>query len=609
MKVAIPPLKDRLASLPSGPGVYLFKNSQGTILYIGKAVSLKERVRSYFQSGSDLPAKSRIMISQIVEIETLVTHSELEALLLESNLIKKHKPKYNILLRDDKQYPYLCLPVTEPFPRLKIVRRVKKDGNLYFGPYVPTHAMRETVKWIRKYFPLATCKIEIDGKAERACLEFEVKRCMAPCTGNQTREEYREIVNQVRYFLEGKDKELLSILKKEMETLAERENFEEAARMRDRIERISQVLERQRISSVDLEDQDVIALAREGRYADLQILFVRGGLLIGRSDFFWDQLTDEKDEELYLSFVEQFYSRERLIPEQITLPLSLGNRALIEIWLSDKRGKTVALRSPVRGRDLKLVKMAEENARLALQERIAAREGGESVLKQMASLLRLNGVPRRIEGIDISNIMGSDSVGSLVVMTNGKMNKSEYRRFHIKSVDGPNDFAMIFEIVTRRFQKKEEGAERAPLPDLLVIDGGKGQLSLALEALEKTGISQLAVVGLAKEKGEKDERIYFPGEGEPMILNPRSPVTHLLVQLRDEAHRFAVAYHRNLRGKRMVASFLDQVPGVGVSRKKALLKHFKSVARIKSASAEELAEADGFSPALARKLYQHLHPE
>ncbi|MBI3605346.1 MAG: excinuclease ABC subunit UvrC [Nitrospirae bacterium] len=629
----------KLSHLPQTPGVYLFKNVKEAVIYIGKALSLKERVRSYFQPGAAHSLKTTLMVSQISDLETISTESELEALLLESNLIKKYQPKYNIILRDDKHYPYLCLPITEDFPRLRIVRRVKKDGNLYFGPYVPSGAMRETVKWIKKYFPLATCNIEINGKAERACIEFQIKRCFAPCTGNQSKEEYREIVDQVRLFLEGKDKELLSGFKKEMEAYAGRENFEEAARIRDRIFQIKKVLERQRVSSTELEDQDVIALAREGKYADMQILFIRGGLLIGRSDFFWDRLTEEKDEELYLSFIEQFYAKERLIPKEIFVPLELPEKALMEKWLAEKRGRSVHLRSPGRGKDYRLLKMAEENARMTLQTRVLTKEGSQAVLKQMESLLKLKAVPGRIEGIDISNIMGTDAVGSLVVMTDGKMNKSEYRRYHIKTVEGANDFAMIHEIVTRRFghmkgnvdpsankaserlmsaveplpkQARREGATRAPtigaFPDLMVIDGGKGQLSLALEALERAGISSLPVVGLAKEKGIKEERIYFPGQSEPMVLDPRSPVTRLLVQLRDEAHRFAVAYHRNLRGKRMIASFLDHIPGVGAARKKELLKHFKTVARIKTATLAELEEVKGISPAVARKLYQELHP-
>lgn len=597
-------LQNSLSHLPGSPGVYLFRNRQDAIIYIGKANSLKDRIRSYFQSEASHSPKTALMISQIANIETIATSSELEALLLESNLVKKHKPKYNILLRDDKQYPYLCLPITESFPRLKIVRRVKKDGNLYFGPYVPTNAMRETIKWIRKYFPLATCKIVIDGKAERACLEFQIKRCMAPCTGNQSMEDYRRIVNQVKLFLEGKDRDLLLMLKSEMESYAERENFEEAARIRDRIYHIKQVLERQRVSSTQLEDQDVIALARDGKYADIQILFVRGGLLTGRSDFFWDQLTEEKDEELYHSFIEQFYAKERLIPKEIFVPIVLDEKELIEKWLTEKRGKSVYLLSPSRGKDYQLLKMAEENARMTLQSKIITKEGGLAALKQMSLILKLPFLPKRIEGIDISNIMGTDSVGSLVVMVDGKMDKSEYRRFHIKTVQGQNDFAMIHEIVSRRFRKM--GEKR---PDLLVIDGGKGQLSLAMEALNRVGIQGVPVIGLAKEKGEREERIYFHDQLEPLILDPRSPVTHLLVQLRDEAHRFAVSYHRNLRGKRMVASFLDEIPGVGVARKKALLRHFKAVRRIKAATLEELMEVDGISPKTAKKLYVIMHPE
>ncbi|MHB8483177.1 MAG: excinuclease ABC subunit UvrC [Nitrospiria bacterium] len=595
-------LQNKLAQLPSTPGVYLFKNHKDAVLYIGKAVSLKARVRSYFQTGAISSVKTALMVSQITDLEYLTTHSELEALLLESNLVKKYKPKYNILLRDDKQYPYLCLPVTEDFPRLKIVRRVKKDGNLYFGPYVPTRAMRETIKWIRKYFPLATCAIDIDGKADRACIEFQIKRCMAPCTGNQSREEYRVIVDQVRLFLEGKDRELLSILQKEMEAYAETEQFEDAARIRDRIFQIQVIWERQRVSSTRMEDQDVIALAREGKYADIQILFIRGGLLTGRSDFFWDQLTEERDEELYVSFIEQFYAKDRLIPKEIFIPVELAERELIDKWLTEKKGKPVNLRSPGRGKDYQLLQMAEANARLMLQSKVAAKEGGLAVLKQVESLLKLPTLPRRIEGIDISNIMGTDAVGSLVVMTDGKMNKNEYRRFQIKTIEGANDFAMIHEIVSRRF-----GGLPEKLPDLLVIDGGKGQLSLAGEALTGAGYGSIPLVGLAKEKEEKEERIYFPGQSDPMILDPRSPVTHLLVQLRDEAHRFAVSYHRNIRGKRMVVSFLDQIPGIGLKRKKALIKHFKTVAKIKSATIEELSQAEGITSKIAEKLHRRLH--
>ena len=595
-------LKNKVSRLPSSPGVYLFKNSRDLVLYIGKAISLKDRVRSYFQDGASHTVKTKFMVTQIADLEYIATKSELEAFLLESNLIKKHRPKYNIMLRDDKQYPYLCLPVTEDFPRLKIVRRVKKDGNLYFGPYIPSSALKEAVNMIRRYFPLATCKIEIDGKADRPCLEFQIKRCMAPCTGYQSKEDYRGIVNQVRLFLEGKDRELIQILERVMEAHAGREAFEEAAVVRDRIAKIKMILERQRVSSTDLEDQDVIALAREGKYADMQILFVRGGLLVGRWDYFWDDLSGEKEEVLFQSFIEQYYAKERLVPKEIFIPIDLPGKPLIEKWLSEKRGKAVYLKSPSRGKDYQLLSMAEENARHSLQGRIAAKEGDHAVLKQMESLFGLPSVPRRVEAIDISNIMGTLAVGSLAVMENGKPNKNEYRRFQIKTVEGANDFAMIHEVVSRRFGP---GAEN--FPDLLVIDGGKGQLSQAMEAMARAGVKGIPVIGLAKEKGVKEERIFFPGRPEPMILDPRSPVTHLLVKLRDEAHRFAVSYHRHLRGKKMVASLLDTVPGIGPTRKRALLLHFKTFANIRSATLEALSGVKGMTAPSAQLLFDHLH--
>ncbi|HXN07307.1 MAG TPA: excinuclease ABC subunit UvrC, partial [Nitrospiria bacterium] len=399
---APPDIKSKVSLLPSSPGVYLFKNSRDTVIYVGKAISLKDRVRSYFQDQNVPSVKTAFMVSQIADLEYIATGSELEAFLLESNLIKKHRPKFNVMLRDDKQYPYLCLPVTEDFPRLKIVRKVKKDGNLYFGPYIPSGALKSTLNWIRRYFPLATCKIEIDGKAERPCLEYQIKRCMAPCTGYQSREEYQKIVGQVRLFLEGKDKDLVRLLSREMERLAEAQAFEEAGRVRDRIANIESVLEKQRISSTDLEDQDVIFLAREGKYADLQILFVRGGLLVGRGDYFWDNLSGETDEEIYQTFLEQYYAKDRLIPPEIFVPKELSDRSLIEKWLTEKRGRSVTLKSPSRGKDYQLLKLADENARLSLNGRVAAKEGELAILKQAETFLGLPRLPHRIEAVDIS---------------------------------------------------------------------------------------------------------------------------------------------------------------------------------------------------------------
>src|SRR5215475_5491262 len=440
-------LQSKLHHLPDQPGVYLFKDAAGAILYIGKAASLADRVRSYFLKGADQSPKTTLLVSQIADLETIVTRSELEALILESNLIKRHHPKLNVVLRDDKQYPYLRLPIKENFPRLSIVRRVQKDGALYYGPYTPAGALRETLKVIKKVFPLATCTIEIDGTAERACIEFEIKRCMAPCTGNQSKEEYHQIVRQVRQFLEGHDRELLDDLRAQMAAVAEQEEFEEAARLRDRILKIERTLEKQRITQTTATDQDVIGIARHGTVVDLQLLFVRGGLLIGRKDFFWPQSADATDEELVHSAVEQFYNKEGQPPRELLIPVDIPDADLLARWLSDKRGETVRVLAPERGTKHQLVMLAEENAAAALDDHVRNEELDRQASEELQRLLRLETVPRRIEGFDISNTMGDQSVASMVVWEDGRMNKSDYRRFKIQTVTGANDFASMQEVV------------------------------------------------------------------------------------------------------------------------------------------------------------------
>ena len=580
-------LQSKLAHLPESPGCYLFKNEKKEILYVGKAAVLTDRVRSYFQKGSDQTPKTSLLVNEIADLETIVTRSVLEALILESNLIKRHRPRFNVVLRDDKQYPYLRLPIKEDFPRLSIVRRVQKDGALYYGPYTPAGALRETLKVIRKVFPLATCEIDINGKAERACIEFEIKRCMAPCIGNQSRDEYHLIVKQVRQFLEGRDRELLDSLRGEMERAAEREQFEEAARLRDRLFNVERTLEKQRITQISASDQDVVGLARQGTAADLQLLFVRGGLLIGRKDFFWPQSGDAGDEELVRSAIEQFYNKEGQPPKELLVPTALDDAPLIEQWLTEKRGETVRLMAPERGVKHQLVLLAEENAGATIADHLRNEALDRQATAELKRLLRLEKAPHRIEGFDISNIMGNQSVASLVVWEDGQAKKSDYRKFRIKTVEGANDFASMQEAVMRRYGATEELAR----PDLILIDGGLGQLSAALEGLKQVGQEQIPIIGLAKARGEKEERIFLPGRKNPIILRPTSPATHLVQRIRDEAHRFAVTYHRKLRGKALLSSELDQISGIGEIRRTRLLKQFGSLDRIAAATDEQLRSA------------------
>lgn len=582
-----PELQSKLDHLPEQPGVYLMKSARGEIVYIGKARVLADRVRSYFLKGSDHTPKTSVLVGQVADIETIVTRSELEALILESNLIKQHRPRFNVVLRDDKQYPYLRLPIKEDFPRLSIVRRVQKDGALYYGPYVPTGAMRETLKVIRKVFPLATCEIEINGRAERACLEFEIKRCMAPCIGNQTKEEYHLIVKQVRMFLEGRDTELLDGLRAEMEAAAEGEHFEEAARLRDRIVKIDRTLERQRVTQTSAIDQDVMGIARQGSAVDLQMLFVRGGLLIGRKDFFWPEGADTPDEELVRSAIEQFYNKDGLPPKELLIPVSLEDKPVIEDWLSQKKGESVRLVMPERGAKHQLLLLAEENAAAAVANHLRDQEIDRQAVEELRRLLRLPRAPRRIECFDISNTMGDQSVASMVVWEEGQAKKADYRKYRIKTVEGANDFASMQEVVARRYHESQE----LPLPDLVMIDGGLSQLMAATEGLRAIGRTDLAMIGLAKARGDKEERIFLPGRKNPILLNPSSPATHLLQRIRDEAHRFAITYHRKLRGKALVASELDGIIGIGAIRRNRLLKTFGNLEKIAGATDDQLRRA------------------
>jgi len=580
------------------------KGKGGEILYIGKANVLADRVRSYFQKGADLTPKNRLLVSSVTDIETMVTRSELEALILENNLIKRHRPRFNVILRDDKNYPYLRLPIKEAFPRFTIVRKVQNDGALYYGPYVPAGALRETLRVIRKVFPLATCEIEIDGKAERPCIEYEIKRCMGPCVGYQTSKDYHEIVRQTRMFLEGRDTELLESYRARMDAASDAEDYEEAARIRDRIFKIERTLERQRVAQTEIVDQDVVGLARDGAAADIQMLFVRGGLLVGRKDFHWGQVEDQPDDELVRSVIEQFYNKEVIPPKQVLLPIALPEADLISRWLSERKGEKVQVLAPERGTKHHLVQMAEENAVAALKDHLRDGATERAAVEELRKLLHLKKAPTRIEGFDISNIQGNQGVASMVVWEAGGAKKGEYRKFRIKTVEGADDFASMREVVLRHYSGVKE--DQRPLPDLILIDGGIGQLGAAIDALRELGLARIDIVALAKAKGAKEERIFLPGRKNPVILKPSSPATHLLQRIRDESHRFAITYHRKLRSRALLASKLDDIAGVGPAKRRDLLRYFGSLEALAAASEADLQRVGGVGPHTAKEIRQAL---
>ena len=596
-------LQARLDRLPDLPGVYLMRAQRGEILYVGKANRLADRVRSYFQQGTTLTPKNRLLVEIVTDIETIVTRSELEALILENNLIKRHRPRFNIILRDDKNYPYLRLPIKEAFPRFTIVRKVQNDGALYYGPYVPSGALRETLRVIRKVFPLATCEIEIDGKAERPCIEYEIKRCMAPCVGYQTSQEYHDIVKQARMFLEGRDTELLESYHAQMEAASEREDFEQAARIRDRIFKIERTLERQRVAQTEIVDQDIVGLARDGTAADIQMLFVRGGLLVGRKDFHWGQVADTPDEELVRSVIEQFYNKEVLPPKQVLLPIALPEADLISQWLSEKKGEKVQVLAPERGTKHHLVQLAEENAAAALKDHLHDEATERAAVEDLQELLHLKKAPTRIEGFDISNIQGNQAVASMVVWEAGGPKRSEYRKFRIKTVEGANDFASMHEVVLRHYSGVKE--DQRPLPELILIDGGIGQLGAAMDALRELGLG-IDIVALAKAKGDKEERVFLPGRKNPVILKPSAPATHLLQKIRDESHRFAITYHRKLRSRAFLSSKLDEIAGVGPAKRRDLLRYFGSVEALAAASEADLQRVGGVGLHIAKEIHKAL---
>lgn len=662
-----------LNSLPHKPGIYLMKDGEGTIIYVGKAISLFNRVRSYFQESTDHSPKNRSMVSKIEDIEFLVVRNEVEALVLESNYIKQYRPKYNVLLRDDKSYPYIKVAITEDFPRVYRVRSFQRDGNRYFGPYTNSGAVDATLDLLNKLFAFRTCRYDASAWApprtgetpanwkpkllNRPCTQYYIHRCIAPCVGYADREEYDKIIQQVILFLEGKHDEVLKDLQRRMEEAAENLNFEEAARIRDRIKAVERVLEKQRIINTEgQDDQDVIALASGDDETCAQVFFFRSGKLIGREYFILQGTRDSSPGEIMSSFLQQFYESSPHIPAEILVEVEPDDQEMLQNWLKEKRrGTSAAGRSssvtisvPKRGEKLRLIEMVRNNAKEVLEQQrikwLTDNQKTQMALDELQEALNLVSPPQRIECYDISNTQGSNSVGAMAVFEGGKPKNSEYRRFKIKSVEGPNDFASHQEVLRRRFRKAATLQENAldkessavvdkvsqrdneesgeveekegslhhewAMPDLVIIDGGKGQLNAALQVMHELDLD-IPIIGVAKEEGSHTklataEEIYIPGAVEPIILPRNSQGLYLLQRIRDEAHRFGITYHRKLRSNNTFKSLLDEIPGIGPKRKQALMKHFGSIRAISTASIEELAAISGMTRDAAEKVKEFI---
>jgi excinuclease ABC subunit C len=597
----------RLKALPAQPGCYIFRDEHGRVLYVGKALSLRSRVRSYFRKSSNLGARIARMVAQIRDIEWVVVDSELEALVLECNLIKQHRPPFNVRLRDDKSYPYIVI-TREPFPRVMFTRRLRKDGSRYFGPFTSAQAVRETLALLHKVFRLIPCGKSWSGEAvQRPCLYYHMGQCLAPCAGLADREEYERELRSVIQFLEGRQDALLKDLRGRMKTASERLDFEAAARYRDAVASIEQVLERQKVVAQAGRDQDAIALVRDDRGAAVHMFYVRGGKLIGQRIFHLDGSNGSSPAEAVQQFVKQYYADAPEVPQEVLLPVEIEERAIIESWLRNKRGRSVRVEIPKRGDKLKLLELAATNAELALEQMRQEEESqaawAESAMQQLHEELNLPSPPWRVEGFDISNIQGSAPVASMVVFEHGQPAKSEYRRFRIRyNPESPDDFAMMREAVLRRFKAWKDGKEGfQKLPDLLVIDGGRGQLHAALQAQNEIGLT-VPTVGLAKRR----EQIFQPGKPDPLELPLDAPGLVLIRRLRDEAHRFALSYHRKLRDKRMFGNPLDEVPGIGPKRRRLLLRTFGSLEAIRRASVQEIAAVPTMTVALAQRVKEVL---
>ena len=574
-------------NLPNKPGVYIMRDETDTIIYIGKAKNLIKRVKSYFREKLDRP-KTQILMSHFHSLEYIVTNSEKEALILEATLIKKHRPRYNVQLKDDKRYPYVKI-TDEEFPRLVITRNVTKNG-VYFGPFTDVGSVKQTVKFLKSLFKIRTCR-NMNGP----CLNAQIDLCYAPCDGRISKEEYSEIINKIDLFFQGKYSTIVKNLKKEMMDAASKEEFEKAAVIRDQINSIEEIMEKQFVDLVDDDlDQDVIALAPGENEVVVIIMPIRNGKIVGRDDFLMSASQYDSSSEIMFAFIQQYYGYNRHVPKQILLDEDIDDKELLEDWLSDLRGNKVKIKVPQKGVKLRLVKMAKKNAEIIKHQK----KKMEDALIELKKYLKLEKLPRVIEGYDISNISGKFAVGSKVSFKDGKPNKKKYKHFRMET-PGPNDFAMMEELLTRRLKM----VDRDPEPDLIVIDGGKGQLGMACGVLEKLNLTHIPIIGLAKEF----EEVFIPNSSRPIIIPKNNKALHLLQQVRDESHRFAITYHRKLRSKNIQSSSLDEIVGIGKKRKIALLKEFGSVDNIKKASVEELAKIDAMNQNSAQNVFNFYH--
>jgi len=626
-------VRTQIETLPRRPGVYLMHEVGGAVIYVGKAVDLRSRVRSYFQPSAWENPKVRAIVSEIADLEFIVTDSELEALILEANLIKQHRPRYNVRLKDDKRYPYIKITWADPFPKVLITRRMEQDGNRYFGPFTSASAVHQTLDLLRKSFPYLTCNRKVTGHDERACLYYDIKLCLGPCIGAVTQGAYRAMIRGLARFLEGRSEEVIADLEKRMQAAADEWDFEQAASLRDQLQAVRRVVERQKIVSSAGTDQDVIAFAREEGDACVQVFFIRGGKLLGREYFVLEGAQDEEKREVIAAFLKQFYEEAAYVPPEVLLPEQIEEALIIEQWLKRKRGAKVTLRVPRRGQKRELVALAAENAAETLAALRAQWQADahkhEQALAELQEALELPRPPVRIECYDISTTQGTEVVGSMVVFVQGVPRKSEYRRFVVRSVEGQDDYASMREVLQRRFRRWQlatsalspgrrikslppgegiVGGSRdikswAKLPDVLIVDGGRGQLRVAVEVLQEFDLlARVPVAALAKQH----EEIFLPGRTRPVLLPRRSQGLFLAQRVRDEAHRFAITHHRARRRRAGVASQLDSIPGVGPARRKALLKAFGSLGAIRAASVEHLAAVPGIPHTVALAIKEHL---
>ena len=596
-------IQEQLKKLPGEPGVYLMKDENDKIIYVGKAISLKNRVRQYFQSSKNHSSKVKSMVKNIKSFEYIITDSELEALILECNLIKKYRPKYNVLLRDDKTYPYIKVTVNEDYPRVLKVRRVLKDKAKYFGPYTNVEAVNDTLDVIRNIYPIRTCNIDIDRAIKnkmRPCLNYHIKRCIGPCTGHISKVEYDKMIEEILLFLSGKEEKLIEILKEKMNKCSMEFNFEEAAIYRDKILNLQEMMQKQKIDvSTDNVNQDIIAMAYNDEEACVQSFFIRHGKVVGREHFILEGTKDSSKEAILSSFVKQFYMKEEYIPKEIIIESEIEDQVVLEEWLSNIKGQKVFIRIPQKGDKKSLIAMVKKNAMEYLEKFSSLNkrkyEKSEGALIELAEVIGLEEAPRRIESYDISNIQGVDSIGAMVVFTNGLKDKKEYRRYKIKTVEGPNDYDSMAEILERRLQKGD-------FPDLILLDGGKGQVSAVQKVFDKYNID-IPLWGMYKDDRHRTKGLICATK--EIELDRTSNLYRFVASIQEEVHNYAISYHRSLRNKSLTKSTLDDIPGVGEKRKKALLSHFKNIEEIKNASIEELSEIDGLNKRVAQNIYDY----